>query len=193
VIERASALAARVPAESRSDLIRAASRGDGDAFQQVVATQLDRSYRTAKAILGNEEDARDATQDAFVSAWRDLAALRDPAQFDAWLQRIVVNACRTILRRRARVREIRLEPSFDRGDAAPALQDQVGDTDVLSRAFDRLDADKRSILVLHHLEHQPLASIAATLGIPVGTLKWRLADARGALARALVAEGGARR
>lgn len=193
MIDRASAIATAVPASSRRDLIRAAARGDGDAFQQIVATQLDRSFRTAKAILGNEEDARDATQDAFVSAWRDLASLRDPAQFDAWLQRIVVNACRAILRRRVRVREISLDPTFDRGDARPGISDQVSDTEVLSRAFDRLDADKRAILVLHYLEHQPLASIAATLGIPVGTLKWRLSDARGALARALVAEGEARR
>jgi RNA polymerase sigma-70 factor (ECF subfamily) len=92
-----------------------------------------------------------------------------------------------------RVREISLDPTFDRGDASPSVSDQVGDTDLLSRAFDRLDADKRSILVLHHLEHLPLASIAAALGIPVGTLKWRLSDARRALARALVAEGEARR
>ena len=73
----------------------------------------------------------------------------------------------------------------------PQLSDQVSDSDLLARAFARLDADKRSILVLHHLDHEPLASIANTLGIPIGTAKSRLYDARAALQRALIVEGGA--
>jgi len=63
---------------------------------------------------------------------------------------------------------------------------------VLARAFDRLDVDKRALLVLHYLENEPLAAIAAALGVPVGTLKWRMSEARAALSRALAAEGEAR-
>ena len=91
-----------------------------------------------------------------------------------------------------RVREISLDGTFDRAVTEAAIPDQVGDADVLARAFDRLDVDKRAVLVLHYLEHEPLAAIAAALGVPVGTLKWRLSEARAALNRALAAEGEAR-
>jgi len=180
-------------ATSRVELVRRAARGDESAFARVVETQVDRSFRTARAILGNDADARDATQEAYVSAWRELPALRDPASFDAWLQRIVVNECRSILRRRARVREVSLENVADRPGTGAAPADQLGEIDVVARAFDRLDPDKRAILVLHYLEHEPVAAIAASLGLASGTIKWRLSEARAALNRALVAEGEARR
>jgi RNA polymerase sigma-70 factor (ECF subfamily) len=180
-------------ASPRTDLVRRAAHGDQTAFARLVETQVDRSFRTARAILGNDADARDATQDACVSAWRELPNLRDPASFDAWLQRIVVNACRTLLRRRARVHEVSLENVIDRPGAEAAPADQLAEIEVVTRAFDRLDPDKRSILVLHYLEHEPIAAIAASLGLAGGTVKWRLSEARAALNRALVAEGEARR
>ena len=81
----------------------------------------------------------------------------------------------------------------ERSDPGPGLSDQVSDTDVLGRAFDRLVPDKRAILVLHYQEHESVAAIAGALGIPKGTVKWRLSDARAALERALRAEGEGRR
>jgi RNA polymerase sigma-70 factor (ECF subfamily) len=187
------ALALAPAASPRADLVRRAAHGDQAAFARLVETQVDRSFRTARAILGNDADARDATQDAYVSAWRELPSLRDPSSFDAWLQRIVVNACRTLLRRRARVREVSLDNVVDRPGAEAAPADQLAEIEVVTRAFDRLDPDKRSILVLHYLEHEPIAAIAASLGLAGGTVKWRLSEARAALNRALVAEGEARR
>lgn len=71
--------------------------------------------------------------------------------------------------------------------------DQVSDTEVLGRAFDRLVPDKRAILVLHYHQHESVATIAGALGIPQGTVKWRLSKARAALGRALLAEGEDRR
>ena len=192
MMDRATVAAGAVSMPTRIDLIRLASGGDRDAFERVVMTSVDRSFRIAKAILGSEADARDATQDAYISAWRDLPNLRSPEQFDAWFRRILVNACRRLLRRRMRVREISLDGTFDRAGPEATIPDQVGDADVLARAFDRLDVDKRAVLVLHYLEHEPLAAIAAALGVPVGTLKWRLSEARAALNRALAAEGEAR-
>ena len=104
-----------------------------------------------------------------------------------------MNACRTQLRGRNRVQLISLDETFDRREPGLQLSEQVSDIDVLARAFARLDADKRSILVLHHLDHEPLASIAQALGIPIGTAKSRLYDARVALQRALLVEGEAPR
>jgi RNA polymerase sigma-70 factor (ECF subfamily) len=192
MMERATTVVGTVPTPTRIDLIHLASGGDRDAFERVIATSVDRSFRTARAILGSDADARDATQDAYISAWRDLPNLRNPERFDAWFRQILVNACRALLRRRMRVREISLDGTFDRPLPEAAISDQVGDADALARAFDRLDADKRAVLVLHYLEHEPLAAIAAALGVPIGTLKWRMSEARAALSRALAAEGEAR-
>ena len=191
-MEPAAAATTALPVSTHVALVRRAASGDTAAFEQLVAARADRSFRIARAILGNDADASDATQDAFVAAWRELPRLRDPESFDPWLRRIVVNAARTRIRGRRRVHEISLDDSHDRRQPGPTLPDQVGDTELLSHAFDRLDADKRSILVLHYLEHESVASIAAALGIAPGTVKWRLSEARAALGRALAAEGEAR-
>ena len=182
-----------LPVSGQADLVRRAAGGDSLAFERLMATRADGAFRIARAMLGDESEARDATQDAFVSAWRELPRLRDPEAFDAWLRRILINACRAQLRIRKRVREIRLDAIVDPAAPGPGLSEQLGATDMLARAFERLDGDKRALLVLHHLDRASVAEIAASLGIPTGTVKWRLHDAREALQRALAAEGEDRR
>ena len=175
-------------ASDETSLIERARRGDGDAFEALLGPRVDSLLRTARAILGNDADARDATQEACLAAWRKLPHLRDAGAFDASLNRVLVNACRTSLRRRSRIREVSIGPAHDgvsRSDPDPALFD---DTEAILRAFDRLSADHRTILVLHHLRHQPVAGIAAALEIPVGTVKSRLHAARAALEAALDGE-----
>ncbi len=100
----------RVAVTARGVLVERAQAGDQAAFEALLERWLGPSLRTAFAILGNEPDARDATQDAFLQAWRELRRLRDPDRFDAWLNRILVNRCRTLRgsRRRTTVREINL-------------------------------------------------------------------------------------
>jgi RNA polymerase sigma-70 factor, ECF subfamily len=165
-----------------------ARSGDAAAFEALVEARVGAMTRTAMAILGREDEARDAVQDALVTAWRELASLRDPAAFDAWLTRILVNRCRRGLRRfsLARLREI---PADHVGDAeAPRSADvaaAVIDRRALERAFDYLTVDERTILVLHHLDGRSLASIAGVLRIPEGTAKSRLFKARQSLQRAM--------
>jgi RNA polymerase sigma-70 factor (ECF subfamily) len=187
----------RVRASDADELVRRAALGDARAFDGLIATRLDRCYRLAYSILGNESDAADATQEAFVSAWRQLPRLRDQRSFDSWLNRIVANAARMSRRRRLRVREIRMEPAVSDDDisgverADPAAGhhiEGIATSDAIGRAFDRLREQDRVILVLHHVDDQPLAEIARTLGIAIGTVKWRLHQARNALERALEAE-----
>src|SRR5262245_10392212 len=170
-------------------LIERARAGDAVAFQALVEPRLDSLYRTAWAIVGNEADARDATQDACVSAWRYLPRLRDLDAFDAWLGRVLINSCRMQLRRKRRVREVSIPDGFDAPAPASSGPDAFDDAETVARAFDRLDPDARALLVLHHFRHEPLARIATSLGIPVGTVKWRLHAARRALERALEGEG----
>lgn len=167
--------------------IEAAVGGDTRAFESLIEPRLARTYRIALAVLGSEADARDAVQDAWVAAWRQLPSLKNPMRFDAWIDQIVVNACRTSLRRRHRVREVAIPSGFDRESAGPRPED-VAEREVLERAFDRLTVDQRTILVLHHLEHRSLAAIAEVLDIPIGTAKSRLHTARAVLERTLEAE-----
>jgi len=175
-------------------LVNRARSGDRIAFERLVERHVDSAYRVARAILGNEADARDATQEAFLDAWRRRASLRDPSRFDAWLGRILVNSCREYLRgrRRRAVREITVGDLGDPMEAVaapdPPPDDRTAALDTLERAFDRLGGPERTILVLHHLEHRPLDQIAASLDVPVGTVKSRLHAARRKLERALEAE-----
>jgi RNA polymerase sigma-70 factor (ECF subfamily) len=179
------------------ELLQLAVNGDRDAFDALLRLRLDRLYRMAFAITRTEADARDATQDACVLAWRELPRLRDHERFDAWLSQIVVNAARGVVRRtgRTRVREISVDMSGD-DDGPPtatypavaAESDTFADSDAIQRAFARLDGSTRALLVLHYVEGSPLADIARVHGAPVGTIKWRLSNARRALERALEAE-----
>jgi RNA polymerase sigma-70 factor (ECF subfamily) len=171
-------------------LVERAGRGDQGAFAQLVESRLDRAFRTACAILGNEADARDATQEAFVSAWVNLPRLREIAKFDAWLNRVLINRCRDVLRRRHRVREIAVDELDLLGvsQTGASVEAAALEAAALNAAFDRLSLAHRQLLVLHHLHREPVAEIARQLGVPVGTAKWRLHAAREALKRALEIE-----
>jgi RNA polymerase sigma-70 factor (ECF subfamily) len=169
----------------RQLLVRARA-GDREAFDAIVLAKGEPLFRTALAILGSEADARDAIQETFVNAWRNLASLRDIDRFDAWLGRSLVNQCRMTLRRRGRVREL---PMTDRADGFRPVRGYGGPTDSpasfeptdFDAAFERLSVDQRTILVLHHLHGYGVAEIGAWLGVPTGTVKWRLSRARRAL------------
>jgi RNA polymerase sigma-70 factor, ECF subfamily len=173
------------------ELVEAARLGDRDAFEALVRNEVAGVYRTALAILGNPADAEEATQDAFVSAWRGLRTLRDTERFDAWLGRIVVNACRMTLRRRRGVREIALQPENE-SDAIGRAQAWSGDPAttaidalVFDRAFEALSVDDRQLLTLVYADDRPLEEVGRLLGIPVGTVKSRLSRARSGLAKGL--------
>jgi RNA polymerase sigma-70 factor (ECF subfamily) len=173
-------------------LIRLAQAGDVDAFTTLITARLLPMFRTATAILGHEADARDAVQGSLAAIWRGLPSLREPDRFDAWSTRILVHTCRRIARdrRRTSIREMAIDP--DGGANYLPRTDDPGDVTIrrigLERAFDRLDADQRSLLVLHHFDGLSLIELAATLGIPVGTTKSRLHAARRDLERALARE-----
>lgn len=162
------------------ELLVRSRAGDREAFDLIVAAKAESVYRTALAILGNDADARDAAQDSFVAAWRGIRDLRDDDRFDAWLGRILINNCRSALRRRGRVREVALEEVPETRAAVASL-----DGFDFDEAFGRLTVDQRAILVLHHLHGYGIRDIANWLGIPPGTVKWRLNRARNALQQEL--------
>ncbi len=177
-----------------SALVERARHGDHDAFAVLVDARLTPTFRTALAILGNEADARDATQEIFLRVWRNLPELRDPDRFGAWFGRIVVNTCRTAIRGRRRriVREISVEALPEQGHqlASPLDRhaDRSAEADVLAHALDRLSVADRTLLALHHFEHLSLEEIGVRLGLPAKTVKSRLFSARRSLERALEVE-----
>lgn len=172
------------------ELVERARNGDVEAFVDLIARRERSMVRIASAILGNEADSADALQDALESIWRQLPSLREVGRFDAWSDRILVNACRLLLRRRSRnrVREIPIDDGFDAVDQGPGIEDRVARRAALDRAFDRLGPDERAILVLHHLDGRAVREIGDVLAIPVGTVKSRLHTARRALERSLLEE-----
>ena len=147
------------------ELVERAGRGDHDAFAALVGASIARLEAVARLIVRDQELARDAVQDAYIRAWRDLPGLRDPDKFDAWLHRLTVNSCLDAVRRRKRRPiEVELSPLM-----SPFIGDQSGlvaDRDQLERGFRRLGADLRAVLVLHYYVGMSASAVAETLDIP---------------------------
>ena len=154
-------------------LVERARRGDHDAFAELARAAVVRLDEAARLILRDPELARDAVQEGLIRAWRDLPKLRDPDRFDAWLHRLIVHSCIDQTRhRRRRVVEVELTPIHD-----PATSDTTrahADRDEVDQVLRRLDEHGRAIVVLHYFLGLPLTEVAATLAIPVGTVKSRL-------------------
>jgi RNA polymerase sigma-70 factor, ECF subfamily len=176
------------------DLVVRAASGDRDAFTALVGDAFDRLHRVARLILRSDDLAADAVQEALVSAWLHIRAVRDPDRFDAWLHRLVVHACYREARRLRRRGIVEIHVNAFEAPAsfgAPAAVDAAGDVverDQLARGFQRLTPEQRAVLVVHHYLGLSDAEAARVLDIPVGTLKSRLSRATSALRAALDAD-----
>ena len=162
-------------------LVERARRGDPVAFELIVEDRAQAVYRLSLAILGNEADAGDATQETFVAAWKGLPKLRDDRRFDAWLQRLSINSARMVLRGRRRRHVRELAAKGIASERAPSVRPDLDDGIALMVALAHLPADQRALLALHHLEGHPIEAIAEILEVPPGTVKSRLFAARNAL------------
>ena len=155
------------------DLVERAQQGDQKAFASLAAAHVYRCYAIARRILRDPDRAEDAVQQALLGAWRDLPMLREPERFEAWLHKLVVNACYSEARGRRRwtalIHVLPIQTAFD-----PDVASSVAARDELEGAFRRLTPEQRAVVVLHHYQGYPLTEIAKTLGIPVGTARSRL-------------------
>ena len=174
------------PSRSEASEVSRAMAGDHDAFAALANANVDHLYALARVILRDADRAEDAAQEALVRAWRELPRLRDPARFQAWLRRLLVNACYDEGRRSRSRSEVVLL-----ADHHPAVADEsagVIDRDRLDRAFRRLPLEQRVVAVLSHVEGLTHEEIAATLGVPLGTVKSRVRYALTGLRAALEAD-----
>ena len=170
------------------DLILQARAGDHDAFTALAAEAFDRLHRTARLILRGDDLAADAVQEALISAWIHIRAVRDPDRFDSWLHRLVVHACYREARRNRRrgIVELRLAPF--RAESEPDAARLAADRDQLEHGFERLSPEQRAVLVVRFYLGMTEAEAATILDIPVGTFKSRLSRAMNALRAALEAD-----
>jgi RNA polymerase sigma-70 factor (ECF subfamily) len=150
----------------------AGAAAQADAFRMLADRHLDASYRLAHAILGQRADAEDATHDAFVSAWRNWSTLREPALFEHWFDRILVNVCRNRLRQRARWRTQDL--SVDLPVASPDALRSLHERSLLWPAMAQLAPDQRVVVALRFYRDLSIDEIAARVGVRPGTVKSRL-------------------
>ena len=159
-------------------MIRSAAAAEAEpdrrvAFSRLVDRDLDRSYRIAGVILGNGQDAEDATHDAVVQAWQRFGSLHDPDRFDAWFQRILVNVCRDRLRRRRRWPVVELDLTRERADDPDAIAG-IDEHEALGRAFAQLNPDQRLTVALRFYADLTVEEIADRMRVPAGTVKSRL-------------------
>ena len=170
----------------QAELVTRAQGGDREAFDLLVTGALDRLYAVARLILRDPDLAEDATQEALVHCWRELPRLREPAKFDAWLRRLLVNAVTDQFRGNRRFKASLIVLRLDPHGEDPA--GSVADRDQIRRGFERLGVEHRTILVLHHYLGLTTSEAAAVLGIPVGTAGSRLHHATAAMRTALEAD-----
>lgn len=171
-------------------LITDAQNGSLDAFNTLVLHYQDSVFNTALRILGDDDQAADATQDAFISAFKSISSFRG-GSFKAWLMRTVTNVCYDELRRRKRRPTTPLEPDTGDGEemdsprwlADPGMTpDQEAEADEVEHAIqhclDNLPLEFKMVVVMADIQGMDYIEVAASVHVPLGTVKSRLARAR---------------
>ena len=166
-----------VATRTDADLVSRAQAGRLDAFEELVRRHRLGTYRVALRMLGDESDAEDATQDAFVQAWRKLAGFRADAAFSTWMYRIVTNRCLNMLR------ALRHTDPLPSDREAPASRpDRIAEgrwqVEDLVQAIGRLTPEQRAPLVLRELQGCSYDEIAEALDLSIPAVKSRLHRAR---------------
>lgn len=176
-------------------LLAAARAGDRAALESLVRNYYDRCYGVCRRLLGNEQDALDATQEAMIAITRGVARFDGRSALSTWVYRVATNAALDELRRRGRRPLLERVPACDdrpsRFDdiAADPFTDEVGDSATarfsLDWALQQLSDEHRAAVVLRDMLDLEYADIADVLGVPIGTVRSRIARGRVALAQAL--------
>jgi len=181
-------------------LVEAFRKGTPGAFEAIVRAHQDRVHSFCARMLSDREDALDAAQEVFLSAWRNLADFRGEAALSTWLLRIAANRCLNRSRRRRPLSEhetpwpelpgetdegIIFQPAGGEADRPDRLAESCEMGEILTKALSRLDPGSRWMVLLSDVEGFSYEEIAALADVPVGTVKSRLHRARMAMRRLL--------
>ncbi|MDQ3254031.1 MAG: sigma-70 family RNA polymerase sigma factor [Acidobacteriota bacterium] len=168
---------------SDEQIVELALEGDADAFGEIVRRWERRIFALTFGMLGSFEDARDATQETFIAAYRNLRGFRGEAKVSSWLHRIAVNQCISRQRRGRVRRESSLDDETEKdgtrfitpAHASPARTAERGErADAVRRAVNALQPELREVIVLKEFEDMTFQEIADTLDVPLSTVKSRL-------------------
>ena len=178
----------KVPSEpsapsGQEQLVAAAQAGDRDAFDELVRATYADTYTLAYRLTGDEEDARDVVQEAYLRAYRGLKRFRGDARFSTWMYRITANCASTLLAKRTRHRHEELTDDAAIADGRPEIDpESMAEAELLrdrvSDALHDLPPGLRAVVVLRDIYDLPHEAIAAELGISEAAAKVRLHRAR---------------
>jgi RNA polymerase sigma-70 factor (ECF subfamily) len=168
----------RAPDELLS-LVASARRGDRGAFDELVRRTYVDTYTLAVRLTGNEEDARDVVQEAYLRAWKGIRRFRGDAAFTTWLYRITANSAYTLVDRRRRHRTVHLDDVPEQADVRlDARPDDLAASNAglgeLAAALDELPPSMRTTVILKDVYGLSHEDIAAETGISVAAAKVRL-------------------
>ena len=178
--------------------VQAARKGDQDAFAALVHQYEKRVYALAIRMCGNPDDAAEAAQEAFLSAWQGLPFFRGDASFSTWLYRLTANACVDLLRREGRHRSAAgpslndEELNLDVPDAAPTPQEAAERRalrEEIEAGLSALSPEHRQVLVLREMHQLSYEEIASVLQLDLGTVKSRISRGRKQLRNFLLRRG----
>ena len=158
-------------ADVGSDLIKLAQQRNADAFTELIQAQMQAMYKTARAILKNDEDVADAISETILICWEKMKQLKKPEFFKTWLTRILINECNNILRQRKRV-----HPVEEVEETAETVYEYENVEWV--EMMNGLDEKYRLVMILYYVNGLNTTEISSTLHIPVSTVRTRLSRGR---------------
>ena len=170
--------------KDQENIIARARRGDADAFEQLVVAYRDQVFRLALRMCGNEADADEVAQEAFLSAWKALPNFRGDSRFSTWLYQLTSHAAIDLMRRKKRQIAAEDITEVSAPDPAPGPQQQAEQSETRQAVRDamaQLSPEYRQIVVLRFLQELSYEEIGAVLKLPPGTVKSRLNRAKSQL------------
>ncbi len=184
--------------DAEHELILKSQQGDVAAFEALIKQHQVVAYNVALRILGNQEDAKDAAQEALIKVFKNISKFKAEAQFSTWLYRIVVNTCNDYLRKERSRQHFSLDQEMETSDGT--LKREVADDrmapekvyeanslrEKVHLAIQRLPEQQRTVVILRDIEGMSYEVIASMLDLPVGTVKSRINRGRDALKQLLI-------
>ena len=155
------------------DLILA-KKGDKEAFSRVIQNVKVKLYKTAMAILKNDDDSCDAIQETLISAYKNINRLEHTEFFETWIIRILINKCYDVIKKNQKIVNINEKIS----EEVDSFYEMYSTESELELILNKIEKDLKMVTVLYYYDELPVKEIAIILNIPEGTVKSRLSRAR---------------